>query len=118
HIAREPGAVVGRRAPHRRVPFTALVKMSRLERVSLGDKGFYATEHLDWNADTGCGTPFLYFTMGCAASEVEIDRFTGAMRVLRSDLLMDVGKPINPGIDRGQITGAFVQGLGWLTNEE
>ena len=51
-------------------------------------------------------------------SEVEIDRFTGAMRVLRSDLLMDIGKPINPGIDRGQITGAFIQGMGWLTNEE
>jgi xanthine dehydrogenase large subunit len=51
-------------------------------------------------------------------SEVEIDRFTGMMRVLRSDLLMDIGKPINPGIDRGQITGAFIQGMGWLTNEE
>jgi xanthine dehydrogenase large subunit len=56
--------------------------------------------------------------MGCAVSEVEIDRFTGMMRVLRSDLLMDIGKPINPGIDRGQITGAFVQGMGWLTTEE
>src|SRR6266850_6507926 len=89
-----------------------------MERVSLGDKGFYATQNLDWDADTGCGTPFLYFTNGCALSEVEIERFTGAMRVLRSDLLMDVGKPINPGIDRGQITGAFVQGMGWLTNEE
>src|SRR5207237_122027 len=55
---------------------------------------------------------------GSAVSEVEIDRVTGAMRVLRSDLLMDIGKSINPGIDRGQITGAFVQGLGWLTNEE
>lgn len=100
------------------VPFADLVKRCHLERVSLGEKGFYATEHLDWNADTGCGTPFLYFTKGCAVSEVEIDRFTGAMRVLRSDLLMDIGKPINPGIDRGQITGAFVQGMGWLTNEE
>ncbi|MEK6374297.1 MAG: xanthine dehydrogenase molybdopterin binding subunit [Acidobacteriota bacterium] len=104
--------------PYEEVPFADLVKRCHLERVSLGDKGFYATEHLDWNADTGCGTPFLYFTKGCAVSEVEIDRFTGAMRVLRSDLLMDIGKPINPGIDRGQITGAFVQGMGWLTNEE
>jgi xanthine dehydrogenase large subunit len=100
------------------VPFATLVKSCHFERVSLGDKGFYATQNLDWNVDTGCGTPFLYFTNGCAVSEVEIDRFTGAMQVLRSDLLMDIGKPINPGIDRGQITGAFVQGLGWLTNEE
>jgi xanthine dehydrogenase large subunit len=51
-------------------------------------------------------------------SEVLIDRFTGMMRVLRSDLLMDIGRPINPGIDRGQIIGAFVQGMGWCTTEE
>jgi xanthine dehydrogenase large subunit len=100
------------------IPFAALIKMCYVERVSLGDKGFYATKNLDWDVDQGCGTPFLYFTNGCAVSEVEIDRFTGAMRVLRSDLLMDIGKPINPGIDRGQITGGFVQGMGWLTNEE
>ena len=104
--------------PDQRVPFAALVKMCHLERVSLGDKGFYATKNLDWDADKGMGTPFLYFTCGAATSEVEIDRFTGAMRVLRSDLLMDIGESINPGIDRGQITGAFVQGMGWLTNEE
>jgi xanthine dehydrogenase large subunit len=104
--------------PYEEVPFAALVKRCHLERVSLGDKGFYATKNLDWDVDKGCGTPFLYFTCGMAMSEVEIDRFTGAMRVLRSDLLMDIGKPINPGIDRGQITGAFVQGMGWLTNEE
>ena len=104
--------------PYGEVPFATLVKSCHFERVPLGEKGFYATQHLDWDVDKGCGTPFLYFTNGCAVSEVEIDRFTGAMRVLRSDLLMDIGKPINPGIDRGQITGAFVQGLGWLTNEE
>ena len=60
----------------------------------------------------GCGTPFLYFTQGTACSEVLIDRFTGEMHVARSDLLMDIGKPINPGIDRGQITGGFIQGMG------
>ena len=101
-----------------KVPWPALIKRAYVERVALGERGFYSTQGLDWDADKGCGTPFLYFTMGCAVSEVEIDRFTGMMTVLRSDLLMDIGKPINPGIDRGQITGAFVQGMGWLTNEE
>jgi len=104
--------------PDERVPWQELVKMAYGERVSLGERGFYSTQGLDWDADKGCGTPFLYFTQGCAVSEVEIDRFTGTMRVLRSDLLMDIGKPINPGIDRGQITGGFIQGMGWLTNEE
>ena len=104
--------------PGQRIPWPALVKMAYIERVSLGDRGFYSTQGIDWDVDKGCGTPFLYFTQGCAISEVEIDRFTGMMRVLRSDLLMDIGKPINPGIDRGQITGGFIQGMGWLTNEE
>ena len=102
----------------RNLPWEKLIKAAYHERVSLGDKGFYSTEGLDWDVDKGMGTPFLYFTQGAAISEVEIDRFTGMMKVLRSDLLMDIGKPINPGIDRGQITGAFVQGVGWLTTEE
>jgi len=114
----ENGEVFDRRKPDSRVPFAALVKMCHLERVSVGERGFYSTQGLDWDADKGCGAPFLYFTQGTAISEVEIDRFTGMMRVRRSDLLMDIGKPINPGIDRGQITGAFIQGMGWLTNEE
>ena len=47
-----------------------------------------------------------------------IDRFTGMLRVVRADLLMDIGRMINPGIDRGQVTGGFVQGMGWCTTEE
>ena len=112
------GQIHDDRQPEQTVPFEGLVKMAYLERVSLGDRGFYSTQGIDWDADRGCGTPFLYFTKGWAVSEVEIDRFTGAMRVRRSDLLMDIGRSINPGIDRGQITGAFIQGMGWLTNEE
>lgn len=117
-IAFEDGNVFDRRAPAQRVEWQGLVKMSYLERVSLGERGFYSTQGLDWDVDKGCGTPFLYFTQGCAVAEIEIDRFTGMMRVLRSDLLMDIGESINPGIDRGQIVGAYIQGMGWLTNEE
>jgi xanthine dehydrogenase large subunit len=117
-IVFENGEVFDRRNPDQRVPFAALVKMCHLERVSVGERGFYSTQGLDWDADKGCGAPFLYFTQGTAISEIEIDRFTGMMHVRRCDLLMDIGKPINPGIDRGQITGAFIQGMGWLTSEE
>jgi xanthine dehydrogenase large subunit len=114
----EEGAIYDARRPSLRLSFPELVKVCYLRRVALGDKGFYATQGLEWDADRGVGKPFLYFTKGCAVSEVLIDRFTGMMRVLRSDLLMDIGRPINPGIDRGQITGAFIQGMGWLTSEE
>ena len=95
-----------------------LVKLAYHERVSLGERGFYATPRLDWDWTSGRGTPFLYFTMGVACSEVLIDRFTGDLKVLRCDVLMDIGKPINPGIDRGQLVGAFIQGMGWVTTEE
>jgi xanthine dehydrogenase large subunit len=95
-----------------------LVKLAYQERLSLGERGFYATPRLDWNWTSGRGTPFLYFTMGTACSEVLIDRFTGELKVLRSDVLMDIGNPINPGIDRGQLVGAFIQGMGWVTTED
>src|SRR5439155_7696890 len=88
------------------------------QRINLGARGFYATPGVDFDRETGRGSPFLYFTNGVAASQVLIDRFTGEMRVERVDLLMDIGQSINPGIDRGQIVGGFIQGMGWVTTEE
>lgn len=118
HIMFESGTVYDRRRPERRLGFRELVDVAYHQRVSLGERGFYVTEGIDFDWTTGTGSPFLYFTNGCAVSEVLIDRFTGRMKVLRTDMLMDIGKPINPGIDRGQITGGFIQGMGWLTTEE
>jgi xanthine dehydrogenase large subunit len=117
-IVFEDGFVFDERRPDNRLPFTELVLMCYRERRSLGERGFYATKGIDFDWNLGQGNPFLYFTMGCAVSEVLIDRFTGQMRVERVDILMDVGKSINPGINMGQIIGAFVQGMGWCTVEE
>lgn len=64
------------------------------------------------------GRPFLYFAYGAAVSEVVVDTLTGESKLLRVDLLHDAGNSINPAIDKGQIEGAFIQGLGWLTTEE
>ena len=105
-------------AKYGELPWPKLVKAAYHDRVSLGERGFYATPRIDWDWTSGSGNPFLYFTMGCACSEVLIDRFTGELKVLRSDVLMDIGKPINPGIDRGQLVGAFIQGMGWVTTED
>jgi xanthine dehydrogenase large subunit len=105
----------------KKIKFTDLVGVAYRSRVPLGERGFYATPRIDWtwtSATGGNGNPFLYFTMGTSCSEVLIDRFTGEMRVLRSDVLMDIGRPINPGVDRGQMIGAFIQGMGWLTTED
>jgi xanthine dehydrogenase large subunit len=114
----EEGFAFDRRRPEHRITWRDLLNLAYLQRVSLGERGFYATQGIHWDAENGKGSPFLYFTNGCAVSEVVIDRFTGTMRVLRADLLMDIGKPLNPGIDRGQIVGAYIMGMGWLTNEE
>ena len=64
------------------------------------------------------GRPFFYYSYGAAIAEVAVDTLTGENRVLRADLVQDCGRSLNPAIDRGQIEGAFVQGLGWLTCEE
>lgn len=119
NVAFADDSVFDRERPETRLDFQAVVDMAYKERLSLGERGFYATPGLDWDwSPTGHGRPFLYYTMATACSEVEIDRFTGELVVRRSDLLLDIGRPINPGIDRGQIVGAFIQGLGWVTTEE
>ena len=84
----------------------------------MGERGFYATPEINFNRDTEKGEPFFYYTTGAAVSEVLIDRFTGHLKLERSDLLLDIGESINPGIDKGQIVGGFIQGVGWVTNEE
>jgi xanthine dehydrogenase large subunit len=114
----DEGRVYDERAPRRAVSFRDVCCQAYEQRVSLGERGFYATPGVDFNRETGRGSPFLYFTNGVACSEVLIDRFTGELSVTRVDLLMDLGKSINPGIDRGQVVGGFVQGMGWVTAEE
>ena len=112
------GWVFDERVPDRTTTFDSVVARAYELRVSLGERGHYVTPGVDFNRDTGKGTPFLYFTTGVACSEVRIDRFTGEMRCTRVDLIMDAGTPLNPGIDRGQVIGGFVQGMGWVTTEE
>ena len=114
----EEGGVFDRRRPALRLGFGDLVRLAYEERVDLGDRGFYATPGVDFNRETGQGNPFLYYTNGCAVAEVLIDRLTGEVKVTRVDILMDIGRSINPAIDRGQVIGGFVQGMGWATTEE
>jgi xanthine dehydrogenase large subunit len=98
--------------------FGELAKACRLARVQLSHAGYYKTPEIHWDRPRAKGRPFSYFAYGAACSEVAIDTLTGEMRVLRADLLHDVGASINPGIDMGQVEGAFIQGMGWLTTEE
>lgn len=100
------------------IPFEEVVEQAYMSQVSLSSTGFYRTPGLAYDKKNGKGIPFYYFACGAAVTEVEVDGFTGMKRVLKVDILHDVGESLNPNVDRGQIEGAFVQGMGWLTGEE
>ena len=100
------------------VSFEELAKQAYLGRVSLSSTGFYKTPRINYDRKAQKGRPFFYFAYGAAVSEVAIDTLTGENKVLRTDILHDVGRSLNPSIDRGQIEGGFIQGMGWLTTEE
>jgi len=106
------------RAGSAAMPFEAAVQRAYMARVSLSATGFYRTPKIEWDRIAGRGRPFLYFAYGVACSEVAIDTLTGENRMLRTDILHDCGRSLNPALDIGQIEGGFVQGAGWLTTEE
>ena len=102
----------------RRMPLDDVLLEAYLARVQLWSDGFYATPGLSWDPKTMKGRPFYYYAFGAAVAEVVVDTLTGESKLLRADLLHDVGKSLNPAIDLGQVEGGFVQGMGWLTMEE
>ncbi|AYQ26772.1 MULTISPECIES: xanthine dehydrogenase molybdopterin binding subunit [unclassified Polaromonas] len=99
-------------------PFTEVVKLAYANRIQLWSDGFYRTPKIHYDKTTLTGRPFYYFSYGAACTEVAIDTLTGESRVLKVDILHDVGTSINPAIDIGQIEGGFIQGMGWLTTEQ
>jgi xanthine dehydrogenase large subunit len=105
-------------AGNRSLSFSELAALSYEKRVSLSATGYYRTPKIHWDFATNTGRPFYYFAYGAAAAEVAVDTLTGETRVTRAELLQDCGRSLNPAIDLGQIEGAFVQGMGWLTSEE
>ena len=105
-------------SPNNSRPFVDVVKLAYANRIQLWSDGFYRTPKIHYDKTTLTGRPFYYFAYGAACTEVAIDTLTGESRVLKVDILHDVGTSINPAIDIGQIEGGFVQGMGWLTTEQ
>ncbi|TFL10220.1 xanthine dehydrogenase molybdopterin binding subunit [Pusillimonas caeni] len=115
HIRFQAGQV---HCGNRVIPFRELVQKAYMARVPLWSSGFYKTPKIHYDMKTLTGRPFYYFVYAAACSEVVIDTLTGENRLLRTDILYDAGRPINPAVDLGQIEGGFIQGAGWLTSEE
>jgi xanthine dehydrogenase molybdopterin binding subunit/xanthine dehydrogenase small subunit len=114
----ENGIVRAPQVPGVTIPFARVVDRAYMKQVPLSASGFYRTPGIGYDRSKGRGRPFYYFAYGAAVTEVEVDGYTGMKRVLAVDILHDVGESLNPGVDRGQIEGGFVQGMGWLTGEE
>jgi xanthine dehydrogenase molybdopterin binding subunit len=112
------GAASSSSVENLQIPVTEIVQQAYFDRISLSATGYYRTPDLHWDRAAGRGRPFHYFACGAAVTEVEVDGFTGMMQVRRVDILHDAGQSINEGVNRGQIEGGFVQGMGWLTSEE
>ncbi|GHA41921.1 xanthine dehydrogenase molybdopterin binding subunit [Amylibacter ulvae] len=106
------------RAGSHEMTFADAASLAYQNRISLSATGFYATPKIKWDRMAGRGRPFFYFAYGAAVTEVVVDTLTGENRILRTDILHDVGASLNPAIDIGQIEGGYVQGAGWLTTEE
>ncbi|MGK8436155.1 xanthine dehydrogenase molybdopterin binding subunit [Ectopseudomonas hydrolytica] len=98
--------------------FEEMIQKAYFGQVSLSSTGFYRTPKIYYDRDKAAGRPFYYYAYGVACVEVLVDTLTGEYRMLRGDILHDVGDSLNPAIDIGQVEGAFVQGMGWLTTEE
>jgi xanthine dehydrogenase molybdopterin-binding subunit B len=114
----EEGFVRAPQVPGVRIPFERVVDRAYMKQVPLSATGFYRTPGIGYDKTKGKGKPFYYFAYGAAVTEVEVDGYSGMKRVVAVDILHDVGETLNHGVDRGQIEGGFVQGMGWLTGEE
>jgi xanthine dehydrogenase large subunit len=112
------GSVFGEGDEAAAIPFAKVCETAYRQRVPLFAQGYYRTPEIHYDPKTLRGMPFYYFAYAAAVSEVEVDGFTGDYRLLRTDILEDVGESVSPLVDRGQIEGGFIQGIGWLTLEE
>ena len=101
-----------------KVEWKKLILQAWLDRVGLSVTGYYWTPDIKYDFMTLQGKAFYYNCYGAAVTEVEIDTRTGEWWLKAVDIVHDAGQSINPAVDLGQIEGAYIQGMGWLTMEE
>jgi xanthine dehydrogenase large subunit len=117
-ISFDNGRVFPQSLPGQSLSFEEVVGQAYLERVPLFETGYYRTPNIHFDRASGKGKPFHYYAYGAAVSEVVVNRFSGQHQLLAVDILHDVGDSLSPLVDRGQVEGGFMQGVGWLTTEE
>lgn len=118
NIIFENNLVYDKNNPYNKITFKELISSAYLNQISLSATGFYKTPDIWFDREKGIGRPFHYYAFGMAVSEVVVDTLTGYHKILRTDILHDVGNSLNEEIDKGQIVGGFIQGVGWCTTED
>ena len=98
--------------------WNALIAQAMLERVSLSENAHYATPIINFDKTKEKGHPFAYHVYGTAITTVTVDCIRGIYEIENVKIVHDFGKSMNIGIDIGQVEGALVQGIGWMTMEE
>lgn len=95
-----------------------LVDRTYRSRRRLSAHGYYATPGIHYDEERERGRPFAYHVYGAALFEVTVDCLRGAYAVDQVKIVHDLGRTINPTVDRGQVEGGLAQGMGWMTMED
>jgi len=95
-----------------------IVSMAYMERINLSAHAHYATAGIWFDRTKEKGQPFAYHVFGTGLVEVTVDCLRGTYTIDAVKVVHDFGQSLNPAIDRGQVEGGIVQGLGWMTIEE
>ena len=95
-----------------------LVAAAQWARIDLSSHAFYATPNVYHDQKTERGRPFAYYSYGTSLTSVLVDCLRGAYCIEAVDIVHDVGKSLCEVIDRGQVEGGVIQGMGWSTIEQ
>ena len=101
-----------------RLGWDELVAKAYLNRVNLSAHAHYATPHIYFDKSKEKGEPFAYHVYGTGIVRVTVDCLRGTFTIDEVQVVHDVGQSLNPLVDRGQMEGGIVQGLGWMTIEQ
>ncbi|MFA5419437.1 MAG: molybdopterin cofactor-binding domain-containing protein, partial [Bacteroidales bacterium] len=100
------------------ITWKELVKTAFLQRVGLSESSHYATPEIHFDKTIEKGHPFAYHVFGLALTTVLTDCLRGTYEIEDVKIVHDFGKSMNQEIDLGQVEGALMQGIGWMTMEE
>jgi xanthine dehydrogenase large subunit len=100
------------------ITWNQLVLKAYMSRTDLSSHAYYATPGIHFDKTTEKGKPFAYHVAGTAVTEVTVDCLLGTYSVDRVSIVHHGGKQMNPLLDRGQVEGALLQGIGWITMEQ